>query len=111
MFKYHLWKFCLFYLDDIIVFARTPQELLDRLRTVLNRLREVSLKVKPSKCALFKRDIEFLGHLVCANGVDPVPDKLRAIQTAYAMFAASSASRVTVDSFVTLHQLLSHLLG
>ena len=80
VFKDHLWKICLSYLDDIIVYGRTFEELLDRLRTVLNRLREVGLKVKPSKCALFKRDIEFLGHLVSADGVDPVPDKLQAIR-------------------------------
>ena len=64
VFKDYLWKICLCYLDDIIVFARTPEELLERLRIILNRLREVGLKVKPSKCVLFKRDIEFLGHLV-----------------------------------------------
>ena len=33
VFKDHLWKICLSYLDDIIVYARTPEELLDRLRT------------------------------------------------------------------------------
>ena len=80
VFKDYLWKICLCYLDDIIVFARTPEELLERLRIVHNRLREVGLKVKPSKCVLFKRDIEFLGHLVSVSGVDPVPDKLKAIQ-------------------------------
>ena len=67
-------------LDDIIVYARTPEELLERLRTILNRLRDVGLKVKPSKCALFKKDIEFLGHVVSADGVNPIPDKLHAIR-------------------------------
>ena len=54
VFKDHLWKICLSYLDDILVL------LLERLRIILDRLREVGLKVKPSKCVLFKRDIEFL---------------------------------------------------
>ena len=80
VFKDHLWKICLSQLDDIIVFARTPEELLERLSTILNRLRGAGLKVKPSKCALFKRDLEILGHLVSINGVDPVPDKLQAIR-------------------------------
>ena len=78
VFKDYLWKIFLSYLYDIIVFARTPEELLERLRIILNRLREVGLKVKPSKCVLFKRDIEFLGHLVSVTGDDPVPDKLTA---------------------------------
>jgi len=55
--KDHLWKICLSCLDDLIVFARTPEELLERLRMVLNRLREVGLKVKPSNCALFQKEI------------------------------------------------------
>jgi len=66
-----LWDICLCYLDDIVIFARTPQELLERLRTVLDRLREVGLKVKPSKCELFKTEIKFLGHLVNAHGISP----------------------------------------
>ena len=78
--KDHLWKICLSYLDDLIVFARTPEELLERLRMVLNRLREVGLKIKPSKCALFQKEIEFLGHLVSATGVEPLPDKLTAFR-------------------------------
>ena len=39
-----LWRVCLCYLDDIIIYARTPQELLERLRIVLDRLRDVGLK-------------------------------------------------------------------
>jgi len=68
------------YLDDIVVFGRTPQELLERLRTVLDRLRDVGLKVKPSKCELFKTSIKFLGHLVSADGIDPLPEKIETIR-------------------------------
>ena len=47
-----LWDICLCYLDDIVIYAKTPEELLERLRTVLDRLREVGLKAKPSKLSL-----------------------------------------------------------
>jgi len=40
-----LWEICLSYLDDIIIFGQTPQELLEQMRTVLDSL--VGLKVKP----------------------------------------------------------------
>jgi len=66
-------------LDDIVVFARSPQELLQRLRIVLNRLRDVGLKAKPSKYELFKTEIKFLGHMVSSDGINPLPDKLEAI--------------------------------
>ena len=62
-----LWVICLCYLDDIVIYARTPEELLERLRTVLDRLHEVGLKAKPSKCELFRTEIKFLGHLVSAD--------------------------------------------
>ena len=75
-----LWVVCLCYLDDIVVFARSSQELLERLRIVLDRLRDVGLKAKPSKCELFKTEIKFFGHMVSADGINPLPDKLEAIR-------------------------------
>jgi len=40
VFKDHLWKICLSYLDYVIVYARTAEERLHRLRTALNPVRE-----------------------------------------------------------------------
>jgi len=76
----HLWEICPCYLDDIIIFGQTPQELLDRMRTILDKLHEVGLKVKPSKCVLFKTEIQYLGHLVSAAGINPMPEKIQALK-------------------------------
>jgi len=76
----HLWKICLFYLDDVIIFAKTQRELLEQINTILTRLGQVGLKVKPSKCSLFKTEIAFLGHMVCEGGVAPQPEKIQAIR-------------------------------
>jgi len=75
----HIGKICLCYLDDVIIFGRTQKELLDRLDQILKRLHEYGLKVKPSKCVLFRTEIKFVGHLVSAAGVQPLPDKVSAI--------------------------------
>jgi len=72
-----LWKICLFYLDDVIVYAKTHRELLERLYTVISVLGQAGLKVKPSKCTLFKTRISFLGHVVSEQWVDPQPEKNR----------------------------------
>ena len=48
----HLWRICLCYLDDVIVYATSKQELLERLHTIFSCLYNVGLKVKPSKCSL-----------------------------------------------------------
>jgi len=42
---------------------------------VLTHLREV----KPPKCVLFQKRIEFVGQLVSEHGVEPLPGKIYAI--------------------------------
>ena len=61
--------YCLIYLDDVIVFSDTPEEHLRRMRVVFDRLREHSLKLKPSKCEVFKSEINYLAHHVSQKGV------------------------------------------
>ena len=63
--------YCLIYLDDVIVYSKTPQEHLTRMRVVFERLREHGLKLKPSKCDLFKMEITYLAHHVSKDGVKP----------------------------------------
>jgi Reverse transcriptase (RNA-dependent DNA polymerase) len=46
----------LVYVDDVVVFARSFDELTVRLKEVLDRIREAGLKLKSSKCHLYKRD-------------------------------------------------------
>jgi len=71
---------CLCYLDDIIVYAETPQELIERLDVIFTRLHAHGLKAKASKCVLFKSPIDFLGHNVSAEGIEPQTEKLAAIR-------------------------------
>jgi len=76
----HLWRICFCYLDDVIVYATSEQELIERLHTILSCLNNVGLKIKPSKCSLFKERISFLGNTVSAAGIDPQEEKIRSIQ-------------------------------
>ena len=70
------WKICLIYLDDILVYSSTFDEHIDRLDEVLSCLIKAGLKLKPSKCKLFQREIKFLGHVVNEKGVSCDPSKL-----------------------------------
>ena len=47
-------KWCIIYLDDIIVFSKTPEEHIERLRGVFEKLTAAGLRLKPSKCEFFK---------------------------------------------------------
>ena len=58
------WTTCLVYLDDFIVFGRTFQEHVKRLDKVFSRLEQAGLKVKPSKCHMFRSQVSYLGHVI-----------------------------------------------
>ena len=46
--------YCIIYLDDVIVFSKTPEEHVFRLRAVFEKLKQAELKFKPSKCEFFR---------------------------------------------------------
>ena len=71
--------YCLIYLDDVIVFSDTPDKHLRRMRVVFDRLREHGLKLKPSKCEVFKLEINYLAHHVSQKGVLPSKKNLESI--------------------------------
>lgn len=73
------WKTCLVYLDDVIVYSKTFDEHLDRLREVFERLQAAGLKLKPKKCQLFQRSVQYLGHIISEDGVKTDPEKIRTV--------------------------------
>ena len=74
-------RICLAYLDDVIVYSRSNYQHLRDLRAVFERISTAGLKLKPSKCQLFKDEVLYLGHVVNAAGVSPDPAKLRVLST------------------------------
>ena len=67
--------FTLLYLDDVIVFSKTPEEHLLRLQAVFEKLNQVGLKLKPSKCELFRQELIYLGHVVFKMVYRLIPKK------------------------------------
>ena len=73
-------KHCFVYLDDIIIFGTTIEEHNRNLAIVFQRLRETELKLQPDKCEYLKPELEYLGHLITAEGIRPNPSKLEAVK-------------------------------
>jgi hypothetical protein len=49
------------------------------LEAVLGKLREVNLKLNPSKCCFAAKSITFLGHVVSREGIQRDPGKVEAV--------------------------------
>ena len=71
--------YCLIYLDDVILFSETPEEHLQRMRVVFDHLQQHGLKLKLSKCDVFKSEINYLAHHVSRKGVLPSKKNLESI--------------------------------
>lgn len=71
---------CLVYLDDIIVFSKSFEDHLVDLREVLDRLLEAEILLKPSKCRFGVDQVEYLGHIVSAEGISPDPQKVEKLK-------------------------------
>ncbi|CAA7059643.1 unnamed protein product [Microthlaspi erraticum] len=69
VFKEYLDMFFIVFIDDILVYSRSPKEHATHLRLVLEKLREQKLFAKLSKCSFWQRQMGFLGHIVSAEGV------------------------------------------
>ena len=73
------YSFCLVHLDDVIVFGSSFDEQLTRLGQVFDRHAQANLKLKPSKCSLCQRSVDFLGHVVSEQGIAMQDAKISAI--------------------------------
>ena len=62
------------------VFSKTPEEHIEHLAAVFDKISKAGLKLKPSKCEFFKSRINYLGHIVSRNGIEMDPKKIEAIQ-------------------------------
>ena len=56
------------YIDDLVVYAQTFAELLERLRKTFQRTREKNLALNPKKCYFGLRIVEYVGHTIDKGG-------------------------------------------
>ena len=70
------------YLDDILTTGPTEAEHLATLEEVFRRLHEAGLRSKKEKCVFMAPSVVYLRHKIDAEGLHPVPEKVKVIQEA-----------------------------
>ncbi|KAA3676599.1 uncharacterized protein DEA37_0004579 [Paragonimus westermani] len=70
------------YMEDICVFGATKEERDSRLHKVLQRLTKLDLRLNLQKCKFDAGEVDFLGHIISANGIRPSLENIRAITEA-----------------------------
>lgn len=63
------------HIDDILITGQNDQEHRNQLEAVLSRLQRYAVQLKLSKCSFLQEKVQFLGHVIDAEGVHPSPEK------------------------------------
>ncbi|GJW95498.1 putative reverse transcriptase domain-containing protein [Tanacetum coccineum] len=76
----YLDKFVIVFIDDNLVYSKTPKEHEVHLGLVLELLKEEKLYAKFSKCELWLREVQFLGHMINGGGIHVDPSKIEVVK-------------------------------
>ena len=65
------------YLDDILIFSKNMEEHLQHVRILFEQLPQVDLKLTKRKCNFLKAHVQYLGHYISGQGLEPIQKKVR----------------------------------
>ena len=71
----------LVYMDDILIYCKMADDHVAHVKAVFEHLASKNWQVKENKCALFLPEVEFLGHVVSAEGVKVAVDKVDTVSS------------------------------
>jgi transposase InsO family protein len=75
----HLGKRCLVYIDDIIVFGKTFEELTENLKLIMQDLADAGASIDLGKSTFLAKEIKFLGHIIDQTGSRRLECDLQAV--------------------------------
>ena len=66
-------------IDDVLIASATPEQHLQDLRTVFEKLHTHGIVINPNKCLFGVHELDFLGHHINQHGITPLPMKVQAV--------------------------------
>ncbi|XP_046365604.2 uncharacterized protein LOC124141619 [Haliotis rufescens] len=114
------WDIVLRFLDDAVVNGPGIPGHFVNLRAVLERFRKYNLKLKPKKCVLFQRKIEFLGRIISPGQIQineedlkvvkdwPIPRTTREVES---FLGLANYHRVFIKDYAKMAVPLSNIMG
>ncbi|OWZ05895.1 LOW QUALITY PROTEIN: hypothetical protein PHMEG_00021933 [Phytophthora megakarya] len=75
-----LYNAALVWIDDILLFARSPGVFLEKLRAFFIILRQCNLKLNAIKCKLFSNKVVWCGKVIDGAGIEHDPTRLQALR-------------------------------
>ena len=67
------------YIDDVLIYSKTFEEHMPHIKQVFDMIAAVGLNAHTSKCVFGAHDVPYLGHMLSANGVQPMEAKVKTI--------------------------------
>ena len=68
------------YMDVILIYLRTFKEHIQHIHKILEKLKEVGLKIKLKKCRFCEQEVVYLGHVIGKDGIKPNKEKIEKIK-------------------------------
>lgn len=96
------------YLDDILIASRSQSDHLSHLRIVFKRLADNGLVINKKKCVFGQSELTFLGHVISAAGIRPLPSRVQAIRN-FPVPSTQQALREFLGMIVFYHRFIPGL--
>ena len=66
-------------MDDVLLHDSNKKDHLKHLKMIFKKIRQAGLKLKLSKYAFFKRNLQHLGYLIVGEGIYPLKEKVASL--------------------------------